>query len=78
MTNKTENKKDALLEEALKQIEKQYGKGSIMRLGDRANVEVDALRQRFIVDRLLRWESAVIRKAESLRSTDRNPAVKQH
>jgi len=43
MTNKTENKKDALLEEALKQIEKQYGKGSIMRLGDRANVEVDAL-----------------------------------
>ncbi|MCF0108528.1 MAG: recombinase RecA [Erysipelotrichaceae bacterium] len=37
-------KKDALLEDALKQIEKQYGKGSIMRLGDRANVEVDAIK----------------------------------
>ena len=38
-----ENKKDALLEEALKQIEKQYSKGSIMRLGDRANVDIDAI-----------------------------------
>ncbi|MEG0177809.1 recombinase RecA [Anaerorhabdus sp.] len=38
-----EVKKDVLLEEALKQIEKQYGKGSIMKLGDRANVEVDAI-----------------------------------
>jgi len=38
-----ETKKDLLLEEALKQIEKQYGKGSIMRLGDRANVDVDAI-----------------------------------
>lgn len=38
-----ENKKDALLDEALKQIEKQYGKGSIMRLGDRANVDIDAI-----------------------------------
>jgi len=38
-----ENKKDALLEEALKQIEKQYGKGSIIRLGDRANVDIDAI-----------------------------------
>lgn len=38
-----ENKKDILLEETLKQIEKQYGKGAVMRLGDRANVEVDAI-----------------------------------
>lgn len=38
-----ENKKDLLLEEALKQIQKQYGKGAVMRLGDRANVEVDAI-----------------------------------
>lgn len=36
-------KKDALLNDAIKQIEKQYGKGSIMKLGDRANVEVDAI-----------------------------------
>ena len=35
--------KDALLKDALKQIERQYGKGSVMRLGDRANVDVDAI-----------------------------------
>lgn len=39
----TEEKKDKELEEALKQIEKQFGKGSIMRLGDRSNVDVDAI-----------------------------------
>ncbi len=38
-----EIKKDNLLQDALKQIEKQYGKGSIMKLGDRGNVEVDAI-----------------------------------
>lgn len=38
-----EIKKDALLDDALKQIEKQYGKGSVMRLGDRANVDVDTI-----------------------------------
>lgn len=38
-----DSKKDALLEEALKAIEKQYGKGSIMKLGDRANVDIDAI-----------------------------------
>ena len=32
----TEDKKEQLLNEALKQIEKQYGKGSVMKLGDRA------------------------------------------
>lgn len=38
-----DTKKDALLDEALKQIEKQYGKGSIMKLGDRAHVDIDAI-----------------------------------
>lgn len=37
------DKKDALLEDAIKQIEKQYGKGSIMKLGERAAVNVDAI-----------------------------------
>lgn len=37
------DKKDALLNDALKTIEKEYGKGSIMRLGDRADVSVDAI-----------------------------------
>ncbi len=38
-----DNDRDVLLKEALKQIEKNYGKGSIMRLGERANVDVDAI-----------------------------------
>lgn len=39
----TSDKKEQLLSEALKQIEKQYGKGSIMKLGEHANVDVDAI-----------------------------------
>lgn len=39
----TDEKKDQLLNDALKAIEKEYGKGSIMKLGDRAAVSVDAI-----------------------------------
>ena len=39
----TDEKKDQLLNDALKAIEKEYGKGSIMKLGDRAGVSVDAI-----------------------------------
>ena len=39
----TPEKKDQLLNEALKTIEKQYGKGSIMKLGEHAFVDVDAI-----------------------------------
>lgn len=39
----SKEKSDQLLDEAIKQIEKQYGKGSIMRLGDRTAVDVDAI-----------------------------------
>lgn len=35
--------RDHLLDEALKQIEKQYGKGSIMKLGERTDVDVDVI-----------------------------------
>ena len=42
-TASAEDKKDALLQDALKAIEKEYGKGSIMRLGDRADVSVDVI-----------------------------------
>ncbi len=35
--------KDAKLEKALSDIEKQFGKGSIMRLGDRSDVKVDVI-----------------------------------
>lgn len=50
MSAKTEKKKvenldqrDALLNDTISQIEKQFGKGSIMKLGDRSNVDVDAI-----------------------------------
>ena len=35
--------KDKMLSEAIRTIEKEFGKGSIMKLGDRANVSVDAI-----------------------------------
>lgn len=35
--------RDKVLQETLKQIEKQFGKGSIMKLGDRTSVDVDAI-----------------------------------
>lgn len=38
-----DTKKKDLLDDTLKQIEKQFGKGSIMKLGDRAAVEIDAI-----------------------------------
>ena len=37
------DEKDVLLDDTLRQIEKQFGKGSIMKLGDRSNVDVDAI-----------------------------------
>ncbi len=39
----TDEKNDEILEATLKQIEKQFGKGSIMKLGDRSHVDVDAI-----------------------------------
>lgn len=41
--DKETQKKNDLLNDAIKQIEKQYGKGSIMKLGDRAAVDIDAI-----------------------------------
>ena len=34
---------EALLDDTIKQIEKQFGKGSIMKLGDRVNVDIDSI-----------------------------------
>lgn len=39
----SKEKKEQLLNEALKQIEKQYGKGSVMKLGERSYVDVDVI-----------------------------------
>ena len=73
----TADKRDQLLADALKAIEKEYGKGSIMRLGDRADVSVDA-----IPSGSLALDSAlgigVIQKEESLKFMDQNLRVRQH
>lgn len=37
------DKSETLLKDTIAQIEKQYGKGSIMKLGDRASVDVDSI-----------------------------------
>ncbi len=42
-TTKTDANEEKALDEAIKQIEKQFGKGSIMRLGDRADISVDII-----------------------------------
>ena len=39
----TDSANEAKLDDALKQIEKKFGKGSIMRLGDRPAVNVDVI-----------------------------------
>lgn len=41
--DKSQAKKQQALDDAIKQIEKQYGKGSVMRLGDRSAVSVDVI-----------------------------------
>lgn len=38
-----ENKVDPKLEASLKQIKKQFGEGAVMRLGERANVDIDSI-----------------------------------
>ncbi len=43
MANMNENTKEKALEDALKVIEKTYGKGSVMRLGERPHVDVDVI-----------------------------------
>ena len=43
MAKDLEKNKEQALEEALKQIEKAYGKGSVMKLGDRQTVDVDVI-----------------------------------
>ena len=40
MRKEKDTKKEQALQDAIKQIEKQYGKGSVMKLGDRAAVDV--------------------------------------
>ncbi|NMV82715.1 MAG: AAA family ATPase, partial [Erysipelotrichia bacterium] len=43
MAKETSKDKVSALDEALKAIEKTYGKGAVMRLGERPHVEVDAI-----------------------------------
>ena len=75
-TKKTEPeaKKDALAT-ALAQIEKQFGKGAVMKLGDNASMQVDAISTGSLgLD--LALGVGVCPAAASLRCTARNPVVR--
>lgn len=70
------NDKKKALETALLQIEKNYGKGAVMRLGDKPEMQVDAIPTGSLaLDAAL--GSAVCRAAESLKSMVRSPLVRQ-
>ena len=80
---KEDNKKDDVkkddrlkaLDAALSQIEKQYGKGSVMKLGDTSHMQVETVPTGSLsLDIAL--EQEVFRREELLRSTDRNPVVR--
>ena len=66
------DKKKALAT-ALSQLDKTFGKGTVMRLGDRPEMNVEAIPTGSLA---LPLASAVFPKAGSLRSTDRNPPVR--
>src|SRR6516225_7268937 len=62
--------REKALESALLQIERQFGKGSVMRLGEETRVPVEVIR--LVRSRwTLRWASAACRAAASSRYTDR-------
>ncbi len=69
-----ENKKRAL-SAALSQIEKQYGKGAVIRMGDRVSEVVPVIR-RARCSSIWRWASAACRAAASSKSMVRNPRAR--
>ena len=62
--------KNAALETALMQIEKQFGKGAVMRLGARTKRCTWRQSQQVPFPWILPWESAACRAAELLKSTE--------
>ena len=69
--------KQKALEAALGHIEKQYGKGSVMKLGDSSSNMVEKRFRQALLDWILRLESVECRRDVSWRSTDLNPVVRQ-
>ena len=77
LMEKSEDKKKAL-EAALSQIEKNYGKGSVMKLGDPENiVEIEAVSTGSL-GLTLRWALVVCRAVVLLRYTVQKVRVKPH
>lgn len=72
-----ENKQKALAA-ALGQIEKQFGKGSIMRLGDNRAMDVETISTLFLCLWISRWVLVVYQWDVSLRSSALNLRVKRH
>lgn len=69
------DKKKALAA-ALGQIEKQFGKGSVMRLGENTGMNIEHIPTGLDRSGSRTRHRRVCRAAESLRSTDRNPPVR--
>ena len=67
--------KKKALQTALSQIEKNFGKGTVMRLGDRPEMNVEAIPTGSLA-LMPRWVLAAFPRAALLRSTDRNPPVR--
>ena len=68
--------KKKALETCMAQIERAYGKGSIMRLGENASVVVEAIPTGSLSLWTWPWVSAVSHGAVSLKSMDRSPPEK--
>jgi recombination protein RecA len=69
--------KSKALEAALGQIERQFGKGTVMRMGEGTRQAIPAISTGSL-DWILRLVLAVCRKGVSLRSTALNHRVKPH
>ena len=73
---KVETNKDKLLSDVLNEIEREYGKGSVMKLGDRAAVDIEPIPSgSLLLDDALGM--ADIQREELLKSSVRNQVVKQ-
>lgn len=71
------DKKNDVLQSTLKQIEKQFGKGSIMKLGDKEDRDIEASSSGSLALDIALGIGAIQRE-ELLRSMDLNHQVKRH
>ena len=54
--------KDKNLSEAISQIEKQFGKGTVMKMGDREIIDVKLKKEALITESKIFWNQGDLRK----------------